>query len=108
MHDARARMAEITGQPARLDAWPESELGEREWAHIRSLEKVGGWSKGMPASRMMRTLVRHPAMLSYFVQAGIELTQGGALAPRERELIILRTGWLCGAPFQFGEHVERA
>jgi alkylhydroperoxidase family enzyme len=31
---------------------------------------------------------------------------GGALAARDRELIILRTGWLCKAPYEWGEHVR--
>ena len=26
------------------------------------------------------------------------------LAPRERELVILRTGWNCGAEYEFGQH----
>ena len=32
----------------------------------------------------------------------------GALSPRERELAILRVDWLCGAPFEWGEHVDIA
>ena len=31
-----------------------------------------------------------------------------SLDPRARELAILRTGWLCGAPYQFGEHLRIA
>jgi 4-carboxymuconolactone decarboxylase len=27
---------------------------------------------------------------------------------RDRKLAILRTGWLCGAPYEFGEHVAQA
>ena len=27
---------------------------------------------------------------------------------RSRELLILRTGWLCQAPFEWGEHVKKA
>src|SRR5690349_14122159 len=100
-----ARTLEIVGRPPRLVALGQEELGEDEWAHVRRLEQIGPWSEGMPVSAMMRTLLRHPAAFAHFVRSGTDLTLESTLSPRERELIILRTGWLCGAPFQFGEHV---
>jgi alkylhydroperoxidase family enzyme len=31
---------------------------------------------------------------------------GGKLSPRDRELVVLRIGWLCKAPYEWGEHVK--
>ncbi len=42
------------------------------------------------------------------MQLGISAMASAMLPLRTRELIILRTGWLCGAPYQFGEHVVTA
>src|SRR5262249_2898421 len=37
-----------------------------------------------------------------------ELLGNGTLPARARELVILRIGWLCRAPYEWGEHVELA
>ena len=34
------------------------------------------------------------------------LLGGGALPPRERELLILRTGYNCGSSYEWGQHVR--
>ena len=38
----------------------------------------------------------------------MQLLGQGALAARDRELAILRIGWLCQAPYEWGEHVHVA
>jgi 4-carboxymuconolactone decarboxylase len=42
------------------------------------------------------------------MEMGIQLAGRGELSPRERELAILRVGWWCGAPYEWGEHVTVA
>ena len=42
---------------------------------------------------------------SAFSGLGGYIRYGSKLDPRLRELAILRVGWLCGAPYEFGEHV---
>jgi len=39
---------------------------------------------------------------------GMQLLGKGALPARERELVVLRIGWLCQAPYEWGEHVHVA
>lgn len=51
------------------------------------------------------TLIRHPDLLEATMVLGIHLIAKSTLDPRDRELIILRIGWLCQAPYEFGEHV---
>lgn len=51
------------------------------------------------------TLARHPKMLKrWLVFAGHVLSKS-SLPPRDRELAILRTGWLCQSPYEWGQHV---
>jgi len=54
---------------------------------------------------IVRTMLRHPDLFAKQVDIGIQLLVQGRLSPRIRELAILRMGWLCQAPYQWGEHV---
>jgi alkylhydroperoxidase family enzyme len=57
---------------------------------------------------IVRTMLRHPDLFARQVDIGIQLLGRGALNPRDRELAILRIGWLCQAPYEWGEHVHVA
>lgn len=59
-------------------------------------------------SEIVRTMLRHPDLFARQVDIGIQLLAHGALAPRDRELAILRIAWLCQAPYEWGEHVHVA
>ncbi len=59
-------------------------------------------------SEIIRTMVRHPALFARQTEIGIQLLGEGALVPRDRELAVLRIGWLCQAPYEWGEHVHIA
>ena len=51
------------------------------------------------------TLVRYPRLFRRWSQfGGVLLT--GVLPPRERELLILRTGWNCQSDYEWGQHVR--
>ena len=54
---------------------------------------------------VIRTMVRHAGLFARHVDVGVYLLSQGALASRDRELAILRIGWLCQAPYEWGEHV---
>ena len=59
---------------------------------------------GVP--RIFRTLVRHPKLLKRWMVFGNHILAKSTLPPRERELLILRIGWLCKAEYEFGQHVR--
>lgn len=54
---------------------------------------------------IVRTMLRHAELFGKQTDVGIHLLTQGALPPRDRELAILRIGWLCQAPYEWGEHV---
>ncbi|NGY04889.1 carboxymuconolactone decarboxylase family protein [Solimonas terrae] len=57
---------------------------------------------------IVRTMLRHPELFARQTELGIQLLGRGVLAPRDRELAILRIVWLCRAPYGWGEHVHVA
>jgi alkylhydroperoxidase family enzyme len=51
------------------------------------------------------TLAHHPRLLKRWSAFGGTLLFRGQLPPRDRELLILRTAWLCKAEYEWGQHV---
>jgi 4-carboxymuconolactone decarboxylase len=45
------------------------------------------------------------AYKNYYVWATYIIGNASTLPPRERELLILRTGWLCHSEYEWGQHV---
>src|SRR5271170_271596 len=54
------------------------------------------------------TLVRHPRLFKRWSDFGGYLLYRGKLTARDRELLILRTGWNCQADYEWGQHVRIA
>jgi 4-carboxymuconolactone decarboxylase len=55
---------------------------------------------------IFRTMARHPAALDRFLKWGnYILSRHNSLAPRTRELAILRTGFNCGSGYEWAQHV---
>lgn len=84
---------------------PASEVGPKAAEIVRSLQKAARLAETAAIPEVVATLLRHPSLYEKHAAVGAELFGKGALSPRQRELAILRTGWLCGAPFEWGEHV---
>jgi alkylhydroperoxidase family enzyme len=51
------------------------------------------------------TLGRHPELLRRWLGFGTHVLLGSTLPARERELAILRVGWLCRSEYEWGQHV---
>src|SRR3546814_8631597 len=66
-------------------------------------DEMGARVANLP--EIVRTMLRHPELFARQTDVGIQLLARGALTPRDRELAVLRIGWLCQAPYEFGEHV---
>jgi alkylhydroperoxidase family enzyme len=64
--------------------------------------EVGGDTRG--AVNIFRTLVRHPGLFRRWLPFGGKLLVG-KLPARDRELMILRTGWNCQADYEWAQHV---
>jgi 4-carboxymuconolactone decarboxylase len=100
--DVAARMEQVLGSPPRLEPLNGEELGQRELDLIARLRETISHPQDGPVHPFFSTLARQPHFFEGYMQLGIS-AMAASLAQRERELLILRTGWLCGAPYQFAE-----
>jgi alkylhydroperoxidase family enzyme len=62
---------------------------------------------GAEAVNIFETLVRHPGLFRKWMPFAGKLL-AGKLPARDRELLILRTAWLCRSPYEWGQHVRLA
>lgn len=51
------------------------------------------------------TLARHPKLLKRWLVFGTHIFRKSSLPAREREIVILRMGWLCRAEYEWSHHV---
>jgi alkylhydroperoxidase family enzyme len=61
--------------------------------------------EGMPMDNIFRTLAHHPKLFKRWLVFGNHILSKSTLPARERELAILRIGWLCRAEYEWGQHV---
>jgi 4-carboxymuconolactone decarboxylase len=67
-------------------------------------ELLAGVLAAGPTQNIFRTLARHPGLFRKWMPFGGKLLNG-KLPARERELAILRVGWLCRSDYEWGQHV---
>src|SRR4030095_9459369 len=57
---------------------------------------------------MVATLIRFPELWDRLSMLSPQVQGAHAKLPvRQRQLAIMRTVWVCGAPYQWGEHLAR-
>jgi 4-carboxymuconolactone decarboxylase len=101
----QARQASIVGQPPRIPPMSPDEFTEEMHESTRALRRAAGLPPEAPIPEYVATALRHPTLYRAHTALAILLMSQGALSVRDRELAVLRTGWLCEAPFEWGEHV---
>ncbi|HEY8527753.1 MAG TPA: carboxymuconolactone decarboxylase family protein [Acidimicrobiales bacterium] len=74
--------------------------GERD---ARARELLAGVAVTGPTTNIFTTLVRHPGLFRHWLPFGGKLL-AGKLPVRDRELLILRTSWLCQSEYEWGQH----
>jgi 4-carboxymuconolactone decarboxylase len=68
-----------------------------------SIPKAGNCG---PTLNIFATLARHPKLVNSWFPFGAHVLYQNTLPPRERELIILRVGWLSQSGYEWGQHVN--
>ena len=108
-----ARHREVLGQPPRIAPCDRESVAEQVQATTQRLR--GGVVADQPPMpldaipEIMFTMCRYPDLWHRMIDLTIEIQGANAtLDLRDRKLAILRTGWLCQAPYEFGEHVNQA
>jgi alkylhydroperoxidase family enzyme len=62
-------------------------------------------SRGRPSLNIYATLATHPKLLKRWGVFGTHVLYKNTIPDRERELLILRTGWRCQSEYEWGQHV---
>ncbi len=114
IHDMiEVRHREVLGQPPRLPPLDRRSVADQVQATTQRLR--GGVVSDQPSMpldaipEIMFTMCRFPDLWHKLIDLTIEIQGANArLDLRDRKLAILRTGWLCRAPYEFGEHVNQA
>lgn len=110
-----ARHQTVLGKPPRIEALPREAAAEQVQAATQRLRGgVVGVADAAPLPldvipEIMFTMARYPDLWEKIMDLSIQIQGPESVLPvRERKLAILRTGWLCGAPYEFGEHVNQS
>ena len=61
-----------------------------------------------PVFTVFKTMANHPKLVKRISGWGGHVLFKSSLSPRHREMAILRTGWVCRAPYEFAHHRELA
>jgi len=85
----------------RIPPLPESEWNETARHTLREV-KVG--TGAVP--NIFRTLANHPDLMKRWLVFGNHVLFKSTVPARERELVILRIGWLCEAEYEWAQHVR--
>lgn len=81
---------------------PESQWDEETREFLEPLRRGGR------IYNIFSTLAHHPKLMKRWMVFASHILGKSTLSPREREIVILRTGWLCQAEYEWGHHVAIA
>ncbi|HUD29102.1 MAG TPA: carboxymuconolactone decarboxylase family protein [Novosphingobium sp.] len=105
--DIAEREAHVVGAGPRIAAVASEEIDEASRALIVAVRAGAGAPPMVEVPEYMRTVVKHPDIFRCQMEMGAALF-AGRIPARERELAVLRVGWLCRAPYEWGQHVAIA
>jgi alkylhydroperoxidase family enzyme len=79
----------------------ESEWDEDARKLIEGFRKI---NKGRPVTNIMATLANYSKLYNRWRVFGNHVLFKSSLPARDREILILRIGWLCHAEYEWGQH----
>jgi alkylhydroperoxidase family enzyme len=103
--DIAARQAHVVGDGPRILAIDNDDVDDESHAVVTRVRASAGAGPAAIMPDYMRTMIKHPEIFRCQMEMGAAIFQG-RIPPRERELAVLRCGWLCRAPYEWGEHVD--
>ena len=80
-------------------------LEESEWTD-EDREALERTRRNGKVKNVFRTFARHPKLFRKFSVLGSHIRHTSTLDPRDRELLILRTGWHCRSEYEFSQHTQ--
>lgn len=105
--DHSVRMAEIVGSPPRVAPVAGNDLTPEQHDLVASLRGSAGLTSIDEIPVFVRIALNNAPVIKAQMQMGVTHFNG-TIPARDRELAVLRIGWLTGAPYEWGEHVAIA
>ncbi|WP_159977867.1 MULTISPECIES: carboxymuconolactone decarboxylase family protein [unclassified Novosphingobium] len=102
--DIVQREAHVVGMAPRIAPVADDAIDEDSRGLITAVRTGAGAPPMGEVPEYMRTMVKHPEIFRCQMEMGAVLFRG-RIPARERELAVLRVGWLCRAPYEWGQHV---
>lgn len=102
--DFEKRHQQVLGASPRIPPLRIDEIDSESRELVTTVRASAGSGPTDNIPEYMRTMLRHPELFRRNMEMGTTIFKG-LIPPRERELAVLRCGWLCGAPYEWGEHV---
>jgi alkylhydroperoxidase family enzyme len=106
--DIEAREAQVLGKPQRIEPLKQEDFDDDARALVISVRESLGITEHSVMPEAFATMLKHPALYRCQMEMGVQLLGKGVLSARERELAVLRVGWLCRAPYEWCQHVDIA
>ena len=104
--DIEARQAHVVGEGPRITPLRDDAIDGEAIELVKRIRISAGAAPELDrVPEYMRVMLKHPAIFRCQMEMGTALFRG-KIPPRERELAVLRIGWLCRAPYEWGEHVD--
>ena len=105
--DIAAREAHVVGGGPRIAAVPNDEVDAQSRAIVTAIRASAGAGPVEVIPEYMRVVIKHPELFQRQMEMGTTIFSG-LIPARDRELAILRIGWLTQSPYEWGEHVDIA
>jgi 4-carboxymuconolactone decarboxylase len=99
------REAYITGRPPRITPLAPEEMSPDATKMVAELRRVVGLPPDAPVPEFTATCLKHPRLFREHTNLALVVMKG-EIPDRDRELVVLRVGWLLQAPFEWTEHVK--
>ena len=79
-------------------------LDESDWTP-EQMEVIGRQTMRGNVPNVFKTLIHHEKLAKRWLVFATHILSKNSMSPREREIAILRTGWLAGSDYEWGQHV---
>lgn len=96
--------SKASSKPFKLEKPRIASLAESEWSE-RQGELLGPYRRNDGSVlNVLTTIARHPDLFESFMPFVLYVLEEQTLPARDREMLILRIGWLNQAKYEFGQH----
>jgi alkylhydroperoxidase family enzyme len=94
-----------TTQAQRIPAPRIAPVQKATWTPEQA-ELLAGYERDGRLFNVYTTMANHPALMKDWIVFASYILRRNSLPARERELLILRIGWLCQSEYEWAQHVR--